>query len=86
MRRMICWKERLSGGVKREVRVTFLPGEHLKWQYKRSDEERWDYDTPPTKADWDILLEKTQGFYNRRRATLKQLEAVQRLTRLEPES
>ncbi len=86
MRRMICWTERLSDGVKREVRVTFLPGEHIKWQYKRSDEERWDYNTPATKADWEVLLEKTEGFYNRRRATLKQLETVQRLAVKEPHS
>lgn len=86
MRRMICWTERLADGAKREVRITFLPGEQIKWQYKRSDEERWDYDTPPTKADWELLLEKTHGFYNRRRATLKQLETVQRLAGQESNS
>ena len=79
MKRMLCWTERAEDGVKREVRVTFLPGERIKWQFKRADEERWDYDAPPTRPDWDTLLEKTEGLYNRRRATLKQLEAVRRL-------
>ncbi len=81
MKKDIGWTERMEDGVKRETRITFLPGDRIKWQFKRSDQERWDYDTPPTKADWDTLLEKAEGFYNRRRATLKHLECVRLLAR-----
>ena len=79
MTKLIGWTERMEDRVKREVRVTFLPGDRLKWQFKRADEDQWDYDTPPSQSDWENLLEKAKGFYNRRRATLKQLEVVRLL-------
>lgn len=47
MKRNIEWKEKLDGGVKRTVRISFLGKGKIKWQFKRSDEEQWDYDTPP---------------------------------------
>lgn len=81
MTKLIAWTERMEDRVKREVRITFLPGDRLKWQFKRADEDKWDYDTPPSQTDWENLLEKTEGFYNRRRATLKQLEVVRLLAR-----
>ncbi|MBU1910030.1 MAG: hypothetical protein KJ726_08285 [Verrucomicrobia bacterium] len=54
MKNLIQWTARLPDGVKREVRVT-VRRQHLKWQFKRSDEERWDYVSPPTAEDWDRL-------------------------------
>ena len=79
MKRDIEWKEKLDDGVKRVVRVKFLGQGNLKWQFKRSDEDRWDYDTPPTSEDWETLVEKVDALYHRRRAALKDWDLVKRL-------
>lgn len=76
MKRDIEWKERLDDGVKRTVRITFPGGGKIKWQFKRSDELQWDYDTPPSPEDWAELEEKVEGLYNRRRAAFRDLELV----------
>ncbi len=54
MHNRISWTERLGDGVKREVRVE-VSHRRLKWQYKRSDAEGWDYDSAPEAKDWDQL-------------------------------
>ena len=54
MRRQIRWTEKLPDGTKRDVRVAVSKRE-VKWQFKCSDAERWDYDSPPSRADWDRL-------------------------------
>ena len=71
------WVEKLDGGIKRKVRVKFPGHGKIKWQFKRSDEELWDYDSPPTDADWANLEERIEGLYNRRRAPYKDLKLVQ---------
>jgi hypothetical protein len=75
----IEWVERLDDGVKRKVRITFLGKGKMKWQAKRSDEEFWDYDTPPPPEDWDHLEEKMASLYNRRRESFKNVELVRKL-------
>jgi len=75
----IEWVERLEDRVKRTVRITFLGKGKMKWQTKRSDEEFWDYDTPPSSDDWDHLEEKTESLYNRRRLPFKNVELVKKL-------
>jgi hypothetical protein len=72
----IEWVEKLEGGIKRTVRITFAGHGKIKWQFKRSDEEMWDYDTPPSSEDWNCLVEKMEALYNRRRASFKNLELV----------
>jgi hypothetical protein len=79
MKRDMEWKERLDDGVRRTVRVKFLGQGKLKWQSKRSDEENWDYDSPPLPEDWAVLEEKVDHLYHRRRAAFRDLELVQRL-------
>ena len=79
MKADIEWTERLDDGVKRKIRITFLGKGKMKWQTKRSDEERWDYDTPPTPEDWEALETKTESLYNRRRIPFKNLELVRTL-------
>ena len=54
MKRQIRWTERLPDRVKRDTRVT-VHGNTIKWQFKRSDDEGWDYNTPPTEEEWDRL-------------------------------
>jgi len=79
MKRDIEWKERLDDGVKRIVRVKFPGGGQIKWQFKRSDEERWDYDTPATAEDWENLEEKVDNLYQRNRCALRDRELVKKL-------
>jgi hypothetical protein len=75
----IEWVEKIANGVKRKVRITFIGQKKIKWQYKRSDEAFWDYDTPPTPADWDMLEERVAAHYNRRRTPYKHVELVRKL-------
>jgi hypothetical protein len=53
--RKISWTLRCEDGVKREVRAE-VSAHGIKWQFKRKDEERWDYDSLPTADDWDELM------------------------------
>ena len=73
------WVEKLDGGVKRKIRITFLGKGKMKWQTKRSDEEMWDYKTPPSSEDWNTLEAKVEALYNRRRTPFKNLELVRQL-------
>ena len=82
MKADIEWVEKLEGGVKRKIRITFLGKGNMKWQTKRSDEDFWDYDTPPTSDDWNTLEEKVEAFYNRRRTPFKNLELVRKLKKV----
>ena len=71
--------ERLENRIKRKVRITFVGHDRIKWQFKRSDEDSWDYDTLPTPADWETLEMKIDALYHRRRAPYKHLELVKKL-------
>ena len=74
------WKEKLEDGVMRIVRVKF-PGQGIiKWQFKRSDEERWDYDTPPSSEDWKNLEDKVDKLYQRNRCAFRDLELIKKLS------
>ena len=55
------WVDRLDGGVRRKVRVTFPGKGKVKWQFQLSDREGWDYDSPPTPDDWETLEERLEG-------------------------
>jgi len=79
MKRDIEWVEKVEGGIKRMVRVKFPGNGRIKWQFKRSDEEQWDYDSPPSDDDWMTLEEKIDALYQRRRAPYKDLQLVQQL-------
>ena len=78
MQRQVCWIERLEDGTKREVRVG-IHGGAVKWQFKLSTDERWDYDTPPSVADWSNLLERMENRYQRRNVAYGDLERVRSL-------
>ncbi len=54
MHNRISWTEKMPDGVKRETRV-HVSQRQLKWQFKRTDQERWDYESAPAAADWDRL-------------------------------
>lgn len=79
MKRKISWTRRGEDGVKREVRVTISRG-GIKWQFKRADEERWDYDSSATEEEWDIL-EEILGRRMRRGRGFGQAESVREFRR-----
>ena len=81
VRRQVCWVDRLDDGVKREARVSFEGRNQLKWQFKRSDADAWDYDTPPSREDWQRLIKAMEGRYQRNLAPYKDVEMVRRLAR-----
>jgi hypothetical protein len=68
----------MEDGVKREVRVTFVGARGLRWQSKRADEDHWTYDFPPTREDWDGLIERMEFRYRRRSVSWKLLEMAKR--------
>ena len=74
MKHKVKWTKRCEDGIKREVRVEITRG-GLKWQFKRADEDRWDYDTRPTEEEWDAL-EEILSRRARRGKGLTMLEAV----------
>lgn len=77
MKTKLSWTLREPDGVKREVRAQVTKN-GIKWQYKRADEEAWDYDSRPTTEDWDAL-EEIMGRRAGRGRALGMKEAVQRL-------
>jgi hypothetical protein len=78
MRRQICWTERAEDEVTLEIRVTIHAGE-VKWQFLRSDQERWDYEATPSEAQWLDLERRLQNRYQRGQVGLKkELEWVRR--------
>lgn len=85
MKRDIEWVDKLEDGMKRTVRVRFPGNGKIKWQFKRSDEDQWRYDTPPAIEDWETLEKKIDALYHRRRAAYKDLQLVQQF-RKESES
>jgi hypothetical protein len=78
MKAHLEWTDKPEPGIKRKVRITFIKGRDIKWQFKRSDEERWNYDHAPTAEDWDQLKQKTEALYQRRRLKYDHLELVQK--------
>jgi hypothetical protein len=77
MKRQIKWVDK-SGEVKREIRVTFVPGDRIKWQFKPADRASWDYDTPPTEEDWDELQTKVENRIQRGTVQAKDLDLVKK--------
>jgi len=64
VKRKISWTRRCEDGVKREARVVVSRGD-IKWQFKRADKERWNYDIAPTEEEWDTLEEILRRRLNR---------------------
>ncbi len=79
MKRKISWTRRCEDGVKREVRVELSRG-GIKWQFKRADEERWDYNSAPTEEEWDALAEILRRRVARGRG-VNLLESMRKLRR-----
>lgn len=77
MMRQVCWIEKLDDGIKRDVRWTVERGQ-VKWQTRRSDQDRFDYDTPPTREDWDNFMERMEARYQRRNISFDDLQLARK--------
>lgn len=78
MRRDINWKIKRDDGTSYEVRVTWFSGK-FKMQFREKGAERWDYDRKPDPADLAELVDQIERRYQRRNATLKELEEARRM-------
>lgn len=81
MRRDINWTTKRDDGTQYRVRVTWFSG-RFKFQFsegKRGGD--WDYDRAPGPEDLETFLDAIQRRYQRREATLKELEEAQRLAK-----
>jgi hypothetical protein len=77
MRRQVCWSEKLEDGAKLEIRVHVAVGK-VRWQFRRSDAERWTYDAPASVEQWAELEAQMERRYQRRAAPFEDLELVRR--------
>jgi len=80
MPRQHIWTERDEDGVKREVRATWF-GHAWRLQARRNGEEQWTYYDRPLHDDLVALRELIARKYRRRRATIDELDAVEKLVR-----
>ncbi|HUB67928.1 MAG TPA: hypothetical protein VL981_10630 [Candidatus Methylacidiphilales bacterium] len=78
MRRDINWTAKREDGSRYEVRVTYFSGQ-FKFQFRERGESGWDYDRKPGREDLEMFLDAIERRYQRRQATLKELEEAQRL-------
>ena len=78
MRRDINWTVRRDDGSRYDVRVTWFSGRY-KFQFKEKGAASWDYDRPPGPEDLKMFLDTIERRYQRRQATLKELEEAQRM-------
>ena len=78
MPRQHVWTERDAAGSRREVRATWF-ARAWRLQSKSGDEERWTYHDPPLRNDLIALKQLVERKYRRRRATLDELSAIERL-------
>ena len=76
MKAHIEWVERVDNNIKRKTRITFIGNKQIKWQFKRSDQETWDYDSKPTIKEWEFLEAKAWALYQRNRISFKNLELI----------
>ena len=76
MKAHIEWVEKIDIKIKKKVRITFIGKKRIKWQFKRSDQEKWDYDSTPTIKDWNYLEAKASALYQRRRISFENLQLV----------
>jgi hypothetical protein len=83
MRRDINWKTKRDDGSRYEVRVTWFAGA-LKIQFREHGSEKWEYDRKPTRQDLEDLRDAIARRYQRREASLKVMEAAEKMFKEAP--
>lgn len=79
MKRNIEWKEKTEDGQRRFVRVSFPGQGKIKWQFKFSTDENWDYDTDASPDDWAELLDRVEKLYQRNRCAVRDRDLVRKM-------
>ena len=78
MRRDINWTTKRDDGSRYDVRITWFSGQY-KFQFRERGAESWDYDRVPGHEDLETFLDAIERRYQRKQATLKELEEARRL-------
>ena len=78
MLRDIGWIEKREDGTRREIRARVLR-DRVDWQFRTSDDVRWDRIGPPLPADWDELVTRVENRYQRRAVKHADVVLVRRL-------
>ena len=78
MRRDINWKTKRDDGTSYEVRVTWFSGS-FRLQFKEKGAKIWEYDRKPSREDLETFFDAIQRRYQRREATLKEIEVAQKM-------
>jgi hypothetical protein len=76
--RDINWRAVRPDGTRYEVRVHWF-GKAFRFQFRERGVQEWDFSASPTRQDLQALLDTIQRRYQRRQATIQQLEEAQRL-------
>jgi hypothetical protein len=83
MRRDCEWVDTLEDGTRRRIRVCFPGGGKITWMCLDDGQEGWNRDMTPSEEEWDYLEKKVRARYNRRRASIKDVDLVVSLRALE---
>jgi hypothetical protein len=78
MRRDINWKTKRADGSVYFVRVTWFSG-RFKLQFAEGKNGRWEYERVPSREDLETFVNAIERRYQRREATLKELEEAKRM-------
>ncbi len=78
MRRDINWKTKREDGSVYYVRVTWFSG-RFKLQFAEGKHGRWEYDRVPSREDLETFVDAIERRYQRREATLKELEEAKKM-------
>ncbi len=79
MRRDIEFKIKREDGTSYEVRVSPFSGA-FRFQFKeKGPDAAWKYDLEPSRPDIEMLLDIIERRYARRRSSLKDVQAAQKL-------
>jgi hypothetical protein len=78
MRRDINWKTKREDGSFYFVRVTWFSG-RFKLQFAEGKRGQWEYDRVPSREDLETFFDAIERRYQRREATLKELEEARKM-------
>lgn len=78
MRRDINWKTKRDDGTFYQVRVTWFSG-RFKLQFREGRRGDWEYDRIPSREDLETFYDAIERRYQRREATVRELEEARKM-------
>jgi hypothetical protein len=85
MRRDINWKTKRDDGTSYQVRVTWFSG-RFKLQFREGRRGNWEYDRIPSREDLETFYDAIERRYQRREATVRELEEARKMLDAAPPS